>query len=35
MREEITLEIVENQEESQRARGLNLEDREIAGIVVK
>ena len=34
MREEIILEIMGNQEESQRGRGLNLEDQEIAGIVV-
>ena len=30
MREEITVEIMENQEENQRGRGLNREDQEIA-----
>ena len=33
MREEIILEIVGNQEESQRGGGLNQEERMIAGIV--
>ena len=33
MREKVTLEIMVNQEESQREKGLNLEDREIVGIV--
>ena len=31
MREETTLEIVGNQEENQRARGLNQEDQKIVG----
>ena len=35
MREEITLEIMGNQEESQRERGFNLEDQEIASTMVK
>ena len=33
MREETILEIMGNQEESQRERGLNLEDQEIVGTV--
>ena len=33
MREEIIFEIMGNQEESQRGRGLNPKDREIVGIV--
>ena len=33
MREEVILEIVGNQEESQKGGGLNQEDRPIAGIV--
>ena len=33
MREEVILEIVGNQEESQKGGGLNQEDRTIAGIV--
>ena len=33
LREEVTLEIVENQEESQKGRGLNQEDRTTAGTV--
>ena len=34
MRDEVILEIVGNQEESQRGRGLNLEDQEIVGTMV-
>ena len=34
MREEVILEIMRNQEERQRGKGLNLQDKEIAGIVV-
>ena len=34
MREELILEIVENQEESQRERGLNPEDQGIASTMV-
>ena len=35
LREEVTLEIMGNQEESQRGRGLNPEERGIASTMVK